>query len=193
MDVNIVKDRALPKKLPHLILVTSTTSGASVKIFCLVSNNQELKHFSSCFSVFFRVQNFYMASFGVKFWATGVRNYKFLSFFALLFWQLDRASLASTCSSFCKRKIFVSVLRGCECIWSSCSAYFSSRRVETVIFDPFNCHKTCLKYPWWNLTKDTEYLQTSSERALYPRVALKLTNMFSFLKQFQSANVHHLI
>ena len=115
----------------------------------------------------------------------------FSDFLPCFFWQFDRASLASTCSSFCKRKIFVSVLRGCECIWSSCSAYFSSRRVETVIFDPFNCHKTCLKYPWWNLTEDTEYLQTSSERALYPRVALKLTNMFSFLKQFQSANVHH--
>ena len=30
---------------------------------------------------------------------------------------------------------------------TSCSAYFSAWRVETVIFDPFNCHKTCLKYP----------------------------------------------
>ena len=67
-----------------------------------------------------------------------------------------------------------------EYIWSSCSAYFSTRRVETVIFDPFNCHKTCLKYPCetWSYS----IFANEFERALDPHDAsLKIVNMFYFL------------
>ena len=54
---------------------------------------------------------------------------------------------------------------GFEQILSSCSAYFSNW--GTVIFDPFNCHKTCLKYPWWNLTLERQYICKRVRNVLY--------------------------
>ena len=54
---------------------------------------------------------------------------------------------------------------GFEQILSSCSAYFSNWHVG--IFDPFNCHKTCLKYPWWNLTLERQYICKRVRNVLY--------------------------